>query len=188
MRLSPSYLSLPKVGEVENGDAVVVREDADMTMLAVVDALGHGPGAAVAADTAVRELQVVSLRGGVKDVLERVHGRLHGTRGAAALVCLFDGQRLTGCSVGNVEMRSRGTRVPVMLTPGILGSRVRSYRVFESPLARSDRLIIFSDGISAHLSVDEIHHLPPQQACRLIMDRHRRSHDDATVLVADVEA
>jgi negative regulator of sigma-B (phosphoserine phosphatase) len=188
VKLAHSYICVPKVGESVNGDAVVVRNDASMTMLAVVDALGHGPGAAIAADAAVKELLVSPLSTGVLSVLERLHEKLHGTRGAAAMVCLFDGQKLQGCSVGNVEMRSRGTRVPVMLTPGILGSRVRSYRVFESPLTHADRLVIFSDGISSHLSLDETHRLSPGEACQLIMDRYRRSHDDATVLVADVEA
>jgi len=187
LRLSSSHICVPKVGESVNGDAVVVRSDVSMTMLAVIDALGHGPGAAVVADAAVKELLEVPLGRGVLSIFERLHERLHGTRGAGAMVCLFDGQKLWGCSVGNVEMRTRGTRVPVMLTPGILGSRVRSYRVFESPLARADRLVMFSDGISSHLSIDETHHLPPGEACQAIMDRYRRSHDDATVLVADVE-
>jgi hypothetical protein len=58
---------------------------------------------------------------------------------------------------------------------------------FQSPLACSDRLVLFSDGISSRMSVDETHDLSPEQARQLIIDRHRRNHDDATVLVADVE-
>jgi negative regulator of sigma-B (phosphoserine phosphatase) len=179
---------VPKVGESVNGDAVVVRKDGARQLIAVVDALGHGPGAALAAGVAVEELNVVPLDKGVQAVIERVHIKLHGTRGAAAMVCVWDGERLEGCSVGNVEMRSRGTRVPVMLTPGILGARVRSYRIFDSRLAPSDRLVIFSDGISSHLSIDDMARLAPSEACRQIMERYRRNHDDATVLVADVEA
>ncbi len=188
MKLSHSHICVPKIGESVNGDAVVLREDGPVTLIAVVDALGHGPGAALAAQVAVEELNVVALDKNVQWVIERVHEKLHGTRGAAAMVCLWNGQKIQGCSVGNVEMRSRGTRVPVMLTPGILGARVRSYRIFESPLAPNDRLVIFSDGISSHLSIDEMHRLPPREACQAIMDRYRRNHDDATVLVADVEA
>jgi negative regulator of sigma-B (phosphoserine phosphatase) len=188
VRLSISHICVPKVGELVNGDAVVVRSDDSIHLLAVVDALGHGPGAAHAAEAAVKELKEAPLRIGVQTLIERVHDRLHGTRGAAAMICLFDGERIRGCSVGNVEMRSRGTRVPVMLTPGILGSRVRAYRIFESPLAPSDRLVIFSDGISSHLSIDELAHLRPGEACQAIMDRYRRDHGDAAGLVADVEA
>lgn len=188
MKLSHSHICVPKIGEDVNGDAVVIRQDGPVTLIAVVDALGHGPGAALAAQVAVEELNVVALDKNVQWVIERVHEKLHGTRGAAAMVCLYNGQKIQGCSVGNVEMRSRGTRVPVMLTPGILGARVRSYRIFESPLAPHDRLVIFSDGISSHLSIDEMHRLSPREACQAIMDRYRRNHDDATVLVADVEA
>lgn len=188
MNLSQHHICVPKIGEVVNGDAVVVRTDGPNTLIAVVDALGHGPGAALAAQVAVEELNVVALDKGVQHVIESIHGKLHGTRGAAAMVCLWNGQRIQGCSVGNVEMRSRGTRVPVMLTPGILGARVRSYRIFESPLALSDRIVIFSDGISSHLSLDETQRVSPKEACQAIMARYRRNHDDATVLVADVES
>jgi negative regulator of sigma-B (phosphoserine phosphatase) len=183
-----SHICVPKVGETQNGDAVVVREDGPHQLIAVIDALGHGPGAALAAQVAVEELALCPLDKGVLTVIERIHVKLHGTRGAAAMVCLFNGERLEGCSVGNVELRSRGTRVPVMLTPGILGARVRAYRVFESLLVPADRIVIFSDGISSHMVVDETQRLPPREACQAIMDRYRRSHDDATVLVADVEA
>lgn len=186
MRLVASHLSIPKVGEEVNGDAVVVREDGAATLVAVIDALGHGPGAFAAAKVAVEELAVVALNRGVQYVIERVHDKLHGTRGAAAMVCLWAGQKLSGCSVGNVDMRILGSRIPIMLTPGILGSRVRSYRIFEGSLAPRDRLIIFSDGISSHLSVDETARLPREEACKSIMERHRRTHDDATVVVAEI--
>jgi phosphoserine phosphatase RsbX len=188
VRLALSHICVPKVGETLNGDAVVVRHDGRHQLIAVVDALGHGPGAALAAQVAVEELEVAPLDRGVQNLIERVHGKLHGTRGAAAMVCIWNGERIEGCSVGNVEMRSRGTRVPVMLTPGILGSRVRSYRIFESLLVPADRLVIFSDGISSHVAIDETQRLSPREACQAIMDRYRRSHDDATVLVVDVEA
>src|SRR5689334_19333420 len=100
MKITASYLCVPKVGETANGDAVVIRDEAPVTLIAVVDALGHGPGAATAADAAVKELSEVPLNIGVLAILERVHDKLHGTRGAAAMVCLFDGKKLTGCSVG----------------------------------------------------------------------------------------
>ncbi len=188
MKLSVAHICLPRVGETANGDAVVVRTEDSRTLLAVVDGLGHGPGAAIAADAAVEALQTVQLGGGVLPVIERVHERLHGTRGAAAMVAVFDGERIQACGVGNVDMRTRGTRLPVMLTPGILGARVRSFRVFEGALAPADRLVVFSDGISSHLSIDDTQRLSAGEACQVIMDRYRRSHDDATVLVADVEA
>lgn len=186
MRLVTSHLCIPKVGEQVNGDAVIVREEGGITLVSVVDALGHGPGAHLAASAAVEELSVVNLTRGVQYVIERVHDKLHGTRGAAAMVCLWNGERLSGCSVGNVDMRVLGTRVPIMLTPGILGSRVRSYRIFESQLVPRDRLVIFSDGISSHLSVDETARMRLNDACNAIMARHRRTHDDATVLIAEV--
>ena len=41
-----AYLTRPREGETENGDRAVVVDLGDVTLLAVIDALGHGPVAA----------------------------------------------------------------------------------------------------------------------------------------------
>ncbi|WP_194858340.1 MULTISPECIES: hypothetical protein [unclassified Myxococcus] len=46
MRFAVAHRSRPKVGALENGDGVVVRQECARTLVAVVDALGHGPVAA----------------------------------------------------------------------------------------------------------------------------------------------
>jgi negative regulator of sigma-B (phosphoserine phosphatase) len=74
----------------------------------------------------------------------------------------------------------------VLLTPGIVGQRLHRLREFDGLLATGDRLVCFSDGISAQVPLATSRALPPPQACAQIMERHRRSYDDATILVADV--
>ncbi|CAM4415037.1 MULTISPECIES: hypothetical protein [Myxococcus] len=46
MRLAVAHRSRPKVGALENGDGFMVRQECARTLVAVVDALGHGPVAA----------------------------------------------------------------------------------------------------------------------------------------------
>jgi negative regulator of sigma-B (phosphoserine phosphatase) len=60
--------------------------------------------------------------------------------------------------------------------------------VFEATLVNDDRLIMFSDGVSSRFDGASVARMVPRDACRAIMDAHRRAHDDATVLVAQIEA
>ena len=143
MKVAAEFLTLPRDGEKENGDAVVVRRgDEGTVMLAVVDALGHGAVAAAVASAAVAYLDEVALHRGVTAIVEGLHGRLRGTRGAAAMVLILSAGRLTGCSVGNVELRAARSRVPVVLSPGVLGSSVGRLHLFEATLSTGDRLEI----------------------------------------------
>lgn len=185
MNLAVAHMTTPAQGEIENGDAIVVRRDAGATLLAVIDALGHGPEAAKVADRAVEHLARAPLAAAAA-IMAGLHDALKGTRGAAASLCVVRDGRIDGCGVGNVEVRIAGGAVNVLLTPGILGHQVRSLRAFEGRLRPGDRVVCFSDGISSRLALHELHELTPYAACGLVMQRHRRTHDDATVLIADV--
>lgn len=188
MKLSLFHVSLPKEGEIHCGDAVITRVEPEATLLVVIDALGHGPQAAVVADKGRAFLEQVPLTRDVRGITEGLHEALRGTRGAAAMCCLIKRGRLEGCGVGNVELRSPVARVPVVLTPGILGVSLQRTRVFEAGLAAGARLLLFSDGLSPRMDLDGHEKLNTESACKILMHRYRRSHDDATLLVADIES
>ncbi|MCP3101808.1 serine/threonine-protein phosphatase [Myxococcus sp. K15C18031901] len=188
VKLSVAHRSRPKEGEVENGDGVLVRREGPYTLIAVVDALGHGAPAAHSSAVAVGSLSQVLLATGVDLLMEAVHASLRHVRGAAAMLALFDGQVLHCAGVGNVELRSQGTRVPVLPTPGILGQSYRSLRTVSTKMAPGDRLVVFSDGLSFRLDLESVRMQSPEEACALLLERYGRLTDDATVLVADVES
>lgn len=181
-----AFLTRPRPLETENGDAVVVREKGDVVLFGVIDALGHGRYAAVAAKIASQVLEEADPNDDVLQVLERMHSALVGTRGAAALVGKLRGNLLEGCGVGNVEMRVHGSAVPVVLSPGVLGVRVHRYRVFRGELNEGSRVIVHSDGVSPKFSARDLMAYSPEQACKHLLSVHGRAHDDASVLVADV--
>lgn len=186
MRLQAHHRSIPKSGETENGDAVVIGSVGHATLAAVIDALGHGPAAAQAAAVAVEYLRALEDLSSVRVIMEGLHARLHGTRGAAAMVCIIEAGHLVGCSVGNVELRSLHDRIPAVHTPGILGARLRNVRIFEAPIRAGERLVMFSDGLSSSLHAADATGHTGLAACDALMRRHRRDHDDATVVVIDV--
>jgi negative regulator of sigma-B (phosphoserine phosphatase) len=193
MKLSVSHASRAKAGEKVNGDAVIVRlTEVSGSLLAVVDALGHGPHAAEVAQKASAYLESVSMDLEMRQIVAGLHGELRHTRGAAAMVCTISNKhgilRLDGCGVGNVELRVTSSGVPVVLSPGILGGSVRQFRLFGGALQPGSRLVMFSDGISANFSFDLLRSLSPRDACQHLMSEHGRTHDDATVVIADCES
>jgi len=188
VKLAIAHRTLPASGETRSGDAVVIRDHDGATLVAVIDVLGHGPTAAEVADQAVHHLEHAPLGRTAGRMTEDLHQALRGTRGAAAAICVMRGDRLSGCSVGNVEIRVLGSPVSVLSTPGILGQRIHRLREFEGRLAGGDRLICFSDGISSRTPFADLRRLGPGELCAVLMQQYRRAHDDATVVVADVES
>jgi negative regulator of sigma-B (phosphoserine phosphatase) len=178
---------LPKLGERVNGDAVLVRPDAQgRLLLAVVDGLGHGPVAGEASRAAVARLQTAALEQSVLELMQALHEELRGTRGAAATICIVRGRKVEACAVGNVQLSSAKANVPLVLSSGVLGQRVPKFRVCEGELKDGARLALFSDGISTRFRLEDLSHLSPNDACKLTIDRHRKNEDDATILIADL--
>lgn len=182
-----AYLCRPADGEIASGDAVVIRSEPGVTLVAVIDVLGHGHEAGKVAALATRFLERAELTRALT-LVQGLHHELRGTRGAAVMLCVLRGVELDACGVGNVEARVVGTRCPVVSAPGIVGSRVDRFRESVGRLHRSDRLLCWSDGISTRLEPDSVRHLRPADACAHIMTLHRRRYDDATVVVADIGA
>jgi negative regulator of sigma-B (phosphoserine phosphatase) len=183
-----AHISVPKSGERANGDAVLVRRsDVGHLLLAVIDALGHGPHAAKAAQAAIACLQEAELDQPLSVLMQKLHERLRDTRGAAGTLCILRGRSLEGCAVGNVQFTCSNTSVPMVLSSGVLGHRMPRLRVCEVEMRSGSRLALFSDGMSSKFRLDESRQLSPQLACQMAFERHRKKEDDCTILIADLE-
>jgi len=188
MKVRVAHASLPKSGESVNGDRPFHRRDPeDRHLIAVIDGLGHGPDAESASLAGLRFLDEVPLNTAMDELMPALHERMRGTRGAAGTVCIIDGCKLAVCSVGNVELRSVRADIPLISSAGILGVRVHKFRICRTTLVSACRLVMFSDGLTNPTSISEFQSAPPQLACDGLLSRHRRSYDDATVLIADLE-
>lgn len=182
LRVGSASRALP--GQADNGDGFFVRDVDGGVFFGVVDALGHGPFAALTAQVALAHLRDVDVGKGVTATMSSLHGALRGTRGAAALLCHFKEGVLSACGVGNVELRRFGVKLPLHLTPGVIGgvlSREPQAAVAEMP--RGSRVVVFSDGVSARFNDDDVKGDVDIAAARLL-ERFARAADDATVLVA----
>lgn len=183
--VSVAWISRPRVGETVSGDAVIVRRHGGAVLIALVDALGHGPHAAVVADASTEWLGSTAAEGGVPELVSGLHKRLHGSRGAAALLFTVSTAGIQACSVGNVELRSMTSKLPFVLTPGVLGVRLRAPKICASP-PLVDRFVLHSDGISSRFDLRAWRAHAPAELASAIFGAHRYAHDDATVVVVDV--
>jgi hypothetical protein len=186
MKIRVAHRVEPCPGEVESGDAVVVETAPAHSMLAVIDGLGHGPSAARAANAAATALRARRDTNDLMAAMLAMHSDLQGTRGAAATVCLIEGDRLTCCGVGNVALRSHGADIPFVLSPGILGKGVRRFRVVEAALVRGLRIILHSDGIASHFEMASLSGVGAEEACTALFRSHRKPGDDSALMVIDV--
>ena len=180
-----------RIGEKFCGDAVLQLKGDSTTLIAVVDGLGHGEKAAAAAALfcdCVREHQQQAL----ERIMQAAHKKLRGKRGVVATLLRIDHlqMRISVVGLGNISLRSRSVEpIKPISFPGVIGSRMRKIKAFEYALHRGDLLVLFSDGISSSLNLDDykLQQNPDMMASQILHD-HGKDHDDATVVVVSCDA
>lgn len=184
--ISLAWITRARVGDSVSGDTVVVRPWGTGSLIAVIDALGHGPNAAKVAKVATDWLDVAESGTNVTDAVHGLHKALAGTRGAAGLLFFVAAAGIEVCSVGNVELRSQ-SKLPFVLTPGVLGVRLNRPKTSTLAAPMVERFVLFSDGISGRFDMKAHVKASPSELASHIFANHRHTHDDSTVLVVDVK-
>jgi phosphoserine phosphatase RsbX len=184
----------PRPGEDVSGDqslAVGINDKA--ALFGVLDGLGHGPAAAIAATAGVDVLNGAC--GERLEVLVQLcHRVLSATRGAAMTLARIDfatGQ-LSWTGVGNVSANlvakaASGVQIrsSARLIAGIIGYRIPDITPAQLVSIRTgDLLLIASDGITE----DHLDHIEFAASASVIAEqilvKHSKESDDALVLAA----
>jgi hypothetical protein len=176
----------PFPGQEVSGDQAIVSPGDAIALIAVIDGLGHGPDAAVAAECAVHTIRT-SATADVVSLAQRCHLALAATRGAAMSIASLEGPLLQWLGVGNVEgriVRAQGAGgESLLLSPGIVGHDLPPLHARTARVARGDLILFATDGVNPEFA-DE---MPTAGSCQTIVDRllerHARASDDALVLV-----
>jgi phosphoserine phosphatase RsbX len=180
----------PAAGHDVCGDVCAIVPCAQGTLLCLADGLGHSPDAQAAAEQVCGYARTRADEP-LETMLRGMSAALSGLRGAAVSVLLLlpEARRVLFAGVGNVELRAVSReRIAPPTTPGIVGQRMRSVRVWEYPLAEGDLLVLFSDGISSRFELADLAHLEPQALAEGLVAKHHKTHDDACCVVAKVTA
>lgn len=177
-------------GESESGDLVRFVTRASGWSAAVVDGLGHGPGAAVAAQAigvAHAEQPDDPAR-----CLALAHERARATRGAAASVVHFDADTgvLVHAGVGNVAavVLGREDHRGLASQNGTLGGACPTVRGQRMELVPRSLVVMHTDGLSARWSLPAYPGLRarhPQVIAGVLFRDMQRARDDASVLVIE---
>lgn len=174
-------------GETLSGDAWSVSDDG--TTFFVVDGLGHGMFAADAAKMAVAGFgKFQTLAPSV--ILERIHGMMQSTRGAAGAIARIDrpNHRVLFAGIGNIScvLMSSSRTQNMVSHNGTLGHQLRRVQQFEYTYAPGDLLLMQSDGLSTQSKKGIPPSLLSEHAMVIapfIFAEQLRGRDDGTLLV-----
>jgi anti-sigma regulatory factor (Ser/Thr protein kinase) len=181
---------LAKPGEQVCGDAWSAHEDGAGRTLFVVDGLGHGTEAAVAANAAVAQFQR-SREEAPADIVQSVHLAMRHTRGGAVAVAriVWESASVYFAGLGNIAgvlITPAGQMRRMVSHNGTAGHIARRIRAFEYPCAEG-RLIMHSDGLATSWRLDAYPGLArahPLLLAGVLYRDHARNRDDTTVVVA----
>jgi negative regulator of sigma-B (phosphoserine phosphatase) len=179
-------------GQQESGDLHFARVEEQGALLGVVDGLGHGPDAALAARAAVDVAE--HWRGGsLPDLFERCHDAARRTRGVVMTAASFDprSRALTWAGIGNIDgllVRADPGDGPgsetIMLRGGVLGHQMPALRPSQVGVGTGDVLVLATDGVDARFREEIDTRQEPRELAERLLERHRKEIDDALVLVA----
>jgi negative regulator of sigma-B (phosphoserine phosphatase) len=181
----------PLPGELKSGDLPAVIPLPQGALVAVVDGLGHGYEATLAA-----EIAVITLRAQphlpVDHIVRRCHEALIKTRGVAMSIASLDwrDETMTWLAIGNVaglllRANKQGgfEREHILMRGGIVGHRLPSLRPATLRLHRGDLLIFATDGICEGFQEAVRFGARAQEIADRILTRYGQITDDALVLV-----
>jgi phosphoserine phosphatase RsbX len=181
-------------GHERSGDLEVVQVHADGALMAVIDGVGHGDSAALAAENARTVLQSHALESPAA-ILQRCHEELRYTRGVVMSLAAIDFRcgLLTWLGVGNVRgvlYRAAGTAAPrreeLLLRPGVVGAQLPALRSTAMPVGRGDMLVFATDGVRSDFADSLLPTAEPQALALWLLAQYGQHTDDALVLVAQL--
>ncbi len=190
-------ICVPVEGETACGDAWAAVDVGGRMLVLVADGLGHGPDAAAASMTAISTFRASAATLSPALLVERLHGALRATRGAAVAVAEFDGARreIRFAGVGNVA--------GAVLTPGAagmgawashsmmshngtVGHQLRKVQELVYAWPVGSLVVFHTDGIRSRWQLDRYPGLGarrPALVAAVLWRDHSRGRDDATVVV-----
>lgn len=186
-----SVASAPLPGEARSGDQCVVRTFAGGVLVGVIDGLGHGDAAAVAASRAVEILG--EYRGSsLLALVRQCHEALVGTRGVVMSLAWFNAgeNTMTWVGVGNVEgvLQRAGppahSKERLMPSGGVVGFQLPPLRPVKAAVAPGDTLVLATDGLRGEFAEQVSARERPSRLAKHLLTQFARTTDDALVLVA----
>lgn len=184
--LECAYFTRPCLGEIVNGDGVLLERRGDQAVLALIDGLGHGRTAHEVSVAAVRHLRE-NWPSEAAEAMRDLNDRLTGSIGAAAGVALLHvkSRQFSFVGVGNTVARIMASGTRLYSVEGNLGTRLRTLREQNVTLGAGDLVLFYTDGVRDRFKLEEYPQMsyePAKTVARTVVERFGRSHDDVTCI------
>ena len=169
------------------GDECGYWEKGTKTVLCIIDGLGHGKGAEIAAQAAVKYIadhQSESLQ----EIFAGCDRELHETRGAAVGIAVIDEDKgeLTYAGIGNTRAVAVNSGIFRLGSDyGIIGGGYKTLTPETISIGKGALVIMFTDGVEEviDLSRYDLIAVDVHKLAELIIKDWRVERDDAAVLV-----
>ncbi|HEX7363499.1 MAG TPA: ATP-binding SpoIIE family protein phosphatase [Bryobacteraceae bacterium] len=179
----------PISGEDVAGDLWAVSERERGPVVILADGLGHGLMAARAAAEAISAFRRSS-ETAPASILNRIHGSLRGTRGAAVAIASIDRDERTVrySGLGNISgiIAQQDRPVAMVSHNGTAGYQSPRLQEFSYPLPEQALLVMHSDGLASSWNLDRhpgLRRRHPSVVAGVLYREAARQHDDACVVV-----
>jgi negative regulator of sigma-B (phosphoserine phosphatase) len=188
-RMEFGIVHRPKSGNHISGDAYLIKEEGDATLICIADGLGSGEAAAEASQAAIRCAEVNSTLP-LSDIMTKCHQALRGTRGAviALMRIRFAESMITFVGVGNIGIHTRSVApIKPISRNGIVGYRLPRLQEFTYPYTPGDLFVLHTDGISSRFILDDSLWKEVQDVQTMadeIAQNVGKDNDDVTILIA----
>ncbi|MET0394808.1 MAG: SpoIIE family protein phosphatase [Chitinophagaceae bacterium] len=185
-----NVVMLAKTGEEACGDNWTTIRKGNQLKLALLDGLGHGPNAALAAEKGVEAFHQYGTDL-PNEQLKNIHAAIRKTRGAVIGIAHIDftNRQLLYSGVGNIsgKLFSAGKLRPCMSYNGIVGHTIPgTINNYVFVWEKNDMLILHSDGLSGRWDLQKYPQITRHDgsilAAALYKD-HCRGNDDVTIAV-----
>lgn len=192
MKLDIGVAERPKSGQDVSGDSYIIRNGGSTALVAVIDGLGGGEAAAVAAKQAFNAIDTNHDRP-LPLIMTAAHQACMGTRGAVVGLLRLDPttHQVDYVGVGNIGIHVISQyAIKPLSKNGIVGYRMPPLMEHHAQYNPGDTFILYSDGVSGRF-VDApfmTEMLSPQALADRIMDAFGKTIDDVTVVVARTTA
>ncbi|MEO7964130.1 MAG: ATP-binding protein [Gemmatimonadaceae bacterium] len=189
-RSAAGVVCVPITGERDCGDSwSILRVSPDVTLLTVVDGLGHGLEAAEASTEALRVVRA-SPDQVPSDLINSTHAALRSTRGAAMAIARVDFgmRRVTFSGIGNISAsvhQANGASRGMSSHNGTVGHVMKKAQDFVYDWPAQGTMVLHSDGIHTHWRLDPypgLNAYDPAILAALLFRDASRGRDDVTVV------
>lgn len=179
-----------KEGESFCGDRFLSIPNAMSTLYVMVDGVGHGREASLAADKACVAILSMSDKP-LKQIVAFCEESLADTRGVAISFVRQTPSRnmIEYVGVGNVESYVVCDRriIPLTKKPGIFGNRRRNFEIKSQTIPENATLLMFTDGVGP-VPAALLHHfqnMRPRHIIKVLSERWQ-GQDDVCILCEDL--